>query len=306
VPYFTRTNGMYARRDVFDEHGLDVDADTETYDKMRDAALAVSNPAENMWGWGMTVNRSGDGNGLVQNVIFRHGGHVQDETGDIVTFNSPETVAALEWLAETYTAPEFADMLPPGVLSWTDTNNNEAFLASQVAITANAGTVLAKAILDEVPFAENIVFLPVPRRNTDNARLDFLSTGMKFYLITDAPNAEAVADLARHFLTLPVQQEIWRISTSYALPAYQAGWDDPIVTENANSVRAKEIALTETDFTGLRWPGPENEPIGSIGAGVFFTDMVGEILQGRSAAEVAEDYHQQFVQIYQDFGLPGE
>lgn len=306
VPFFTRAGGMYARRDIFDEYGLDVDADTETYAKLRDAALAISNPSENMWGWGMTVNRSGDGNALVQNVIFRHGGHLQDETGDIVTFNSPETVAALEWLAETYTAPEFADMLPPGVLSWTDPSNNEAFLASQTAITSNAGTVLAKAILDDVPFVETIVYLPNPRRISDNERLDFLSTGMKFYLITDAPNPEAVADLTRHFLTLPVQEEIWRISASYALPAYQTGWDSPIITENENSVRAREIALTETDFTGLRWPGPENEAVGSIGAGVFFTDMVAEVLQGRSAAEVAEDYHNQFVQIYQDFGLPGE
>ena len=306
VPFFTRAGGMYARQDILEAAGLDVDADMDTWDKVRDAALAVSNPAENIWGWGMTVNRSGDGNALVQNVIFRHGGHLQDETGDIVTFNSPETVAALEWLNETYTAPEFADMLPPGVLSWTDPSNNEAFLASQSAITQNAGTVYAKAVLDDVPFWEDIVFLANPRRISDNAQLDYLTTGMKFYMITDAPNRDAVADLIRHFLTLPVQEEIWRISTSYALPAYQAGWDNPIVTENPNSVRARDLALNETDFTGLRWPGPENEPVGSIGAGVFFTDMVAEVLQGRPAAEVAEDYHQQFVQIYQDFGLPGE
>lgn len=305
VPFFTRAGGMYARQDIFDEFGLDVDADTETYEKLRDAALAVSNPAENMWGWGMTVNRSGDGNALVQNVIFRYGGHLQDETGELVTFNSPETIAALEWLAETYTAPEYADMLPPGVLSWTDTNNNEAFLASQTALTANAGTVYAKAVLDDVPFWENIVFLPNPKRITDDTRIDFLSTGMKFYLITDAPNQDACFDIMRHFLTLPVQEEIWRISTSYALPAYQTGWDNPIIADNPNSVRARDIALNATDFTGLRWPGPENEAIGSIGAGVFFTDMMSEIIQGRPAAEVVADYHDQFVQIYQDFGLQG-
>jgi multiple sugar transport system substrate-binding protein len=305
VPFFTRAGGLYVRQDIFEEAGLDVDADTETYDALRDAALAVSNPSENMWGWGMTVNRSGDGNSLVTNVIYRHGGHVQDEAGEIVTLNSPETVAALEWLAEIYTAPEYADMLPPGVLSWTDPSNNEAYLAGQTAITDNAGTVYAKAVLDDVPFWENITFLPRPVRMSDNARLEFLS-GMKFYLITDAVNADAVADVTRHFMTLPVQEEVWRISTSYALPAYLSGWDNPIITENANSMRARDIALNETDFTGLRWPGPYNEAIGSIESGVFFTDMMGEILQGRPAAEVVADYHQQFVQIYQDFGLPGE
>ena len=110
----------------------------------------------------MTVNRSGDGNSMVQNVIFRHGGHLQDETGQKVTFNSPETIAGLEWLKETYTAEEYAPMLPPGVLSWIDTSNNEAFLAGQIAITQNAGTMYAKAELDQVPFAEQIVYVPVP------------------------------------------------------------------------------------------------------------------------------------------------
>lgn len=306
VPFFTRAGGFYVRQDIFEENGLDVDADTETYDALRDTALAISNPDENMWGWGMTVNRSGDGNSMVQQVLFRHGSHMQDETGELVTFNSPETVAALEWLNQTYTAPEFADMLPPGVLSWTDPSNNEAFLASQIAITDNAGTVYAKAVLDDVPFWEDIVFLPRPVRTSDGARLDFFTGGMKFYMITDAANPDAVADLTRHFLTLPVQEEVWRISTSYALPAYQSGWDNPIITENANSVRASEIALNETDFTGLRWPGPYSEAVGSIEAGVFFTDMVAEVLQGRDAAEVAAEYHNQFVQIYQDFGLPGE
>lgn len=306
VPFFTRAGGLYARQDVFDAAGLDIFAASETYDQMRDAAAAASNPAENMWAWGMTVNRSGDGNSLVQNVIFRYGGHVQDETGELVTFNSPETIAALEWLRDTYTAPEFADMLPPGVLAWTDPSNNEAFLADQTALTDNAGTVYAKAVLDEVPFWEDIVFLPRPVRMSDNARLDFLSGGMKFYVITDAVNTDAVADVIRHFLTLPVQEEVWRISTSYALPAYQTGWDNPVITNFDNSVRAGDIARTETDFTGLRWPGPNNEAIGSIGEGVFFTDMVAEVLQGRDPAEVAADYHQQFVFIYQDFGLPGE
>ncbi len=306
VPFFTRANGYYVRADMFAAAGLDPIADTETYDKMRAAALAVSDPSNNQWGWGMTINRSGDGNGLVQNVMFRYGGHLQDETGQKVTFNSPETIAGFTWLAETYGSEDYAEMLPPGILSWTDTNNNEAFLAGQIAITQNAGTVYAKAVLDDVPFWENIAYVPVPIRVTDNARLDFLSTGMKFYMIKDAKNRAAAEDIARHFLTQPVQDRVWSISTAYALPAYTNGWESPIITGDANSVTAKTIALNETDFTGLQWPGPLNEAIGSIAEGTYFTDAMGEILQGGDVAEVVASYHDQFVQIYQDFGLDGE
>ncbi len=306
MPFFTRANGHYVRADYFAEKGLDALAECETYDKMRAAAMAVSDASQNRWGWGMTINRSGDGNALVQNVIFRYGGHLQDETGQKVTFNSPETIAALNWLKDTYSAEEFQPMLPPGILSWTDTNNNEAFLAGQVAITQNAGTVYAKAVLDDVPFWENIAYSPYPLRVTDNARIDFLSGGMKFYLITDAKNKAAVYDLARHFMTQPVQDRIWSISTAYALPAYTNGWESPIVAENANSLAAKTIALNETDFTGLQWPGPLNEAVGSIAEGTYFTDAMAEILQGGSVEEVVANYHEQFVQIYQDFGFDGE
>ena len=306
VPFFTRVNGLWVRQDIFVEHGLDIIDDTETYDKLRDAALEVSNPDENMWGWGMTINRSGDGATLVQQVLFRFGSHVQDASGQIVTFNSQETIDGLNWLKETYSDEQWAPMLPPGVLSWTDANNNEAFLASQVATTQNAGTVYAKAVLDEVPFAGEIAYIPYPKRIDDDERLDFLSQGMKFFLINGARNKEAVYDTIRHFLSLPVRERVWSISTGYALPAYENGWENEIIAENPNSLRAKDIALNETDFNGLAWPGEDNAALAAIGAGVFFTDMMSEILQGRSTEEVVEDYHEQFVQIYQDFGREGE
>ncbi len=306
VPFFTRSNGLFVRQDIFVENGLDIIEDTRTYDQLRESALKVSNPAENRWGWGMTVNRSGDGAGLVQNVIFRYGGHVQDETGQLVTFDSPETVAALEWLKETYTAEEYAPMLPPGVLSWTDPSNNEAYLAGQTVITQNAGTVYAKAVLDEVPFADQIAFIPNPVRNTDEVRLDFLSGGMKFFSIKGAKNQEAVYDLIRHFMTEPVLERIWSISTGYALPAYADGWDNAIIAENPNSLRARDMALTETGFNGLPWPGEDNEALASIAAGTPFTDMMSEVLQGQPVEEVVANYHEMFVQIYQDFGREGE
>jgi multiple sugar transport system substrate-binding protein len=306
APFFTRAGGYYVRQDIFAEAGLDPVADIDTYDKMRDAALAVSKPDQQVWGWGMSINRSGDGTSLVQNVIFRYGGTLQDETGQLVTFNSPETIAALNWLKETYTDPRFANMLPPGVLSWTDPNNNEAFLAGQIAITQNAGTMYAKAQLDQVPFADQIVFAPYPKRNSDGARLDFLSGGFKFFAITGAKNRAAVDDVVRHFHTLPVVETVWTISRGYALPAFRSGWDNPIITSDANSMRGKEIALTETDFNGLPWPGEDNAAVASIASGVYYTDMMAEIMQGRSTEEVVADYHSQFVQIYQDFGFQGE
>ncbi len=119
VPFISITGAWFARKDVFEAKGIDVQT-LDTWDKRRDAALAVSDPANKMWGWGITINQSGDGFGFLVGVIQSFGGSFTDETGLKVTFNSPETIAAANWLKETYSSEKYAPMRPPGIESWTD------------------------------------------------------------------------------------------------------------------------------------------------------------------------------------------
>jgi len=303
VPWFTRIDGWWARRDVFEPAGIDT-ATLTTLDLRRQAALDVSDPENNMFGWGITVNRSTDARALAQHTLFHFGSTLQDETGDFVTFNSPESVAALEWLHETYTGDEWAPMLPTGWEAWTDTGNNEAFLAGILALTQNAGTMYANAVLTEVPFADQIDYLPNPLRLSDDSPVDMLG-GVMLHAIEGSNNREATNDLIRHLCSEAVQQRIWTISRAYAVPAYRNGWTDPIITENANSSRAESATWDNKEFTGLRWPGPPSVAVDTVAGGFDQVDMIGEVLQGRPAADVVEDYHNRWVQIWQDLGLPG-
>ncbi|MBZ0293921.1 MAG: extracellular solute-binding protein [Anaerolineae bacterium] len=141
VPFIANTTGYFMRGDKLAEIGV-APTDLETYDQRRDAALAMSDPDNEFWGWGLTPNQSGDGYGFLMSLINSFGGHFTDETGQIVQFNSPETLAAVEWLAETYDMEGmYAPMLPPGILSWTDISNNEAYLADAIGYTHNAFSV---------------------------------------------------------------------------------------------------------------------------------------------------------------------
>lgn len=305
VPFFTRANGWYVRKDILEPAGIDLANGFNTLDQRRDAALKVTDAAAQVWGWGITVNRSGDGRGFVQNTLYDFGSTLQDETGEIITFNSPESVAALTWLKDTFTSDQWAAMLPPGIISWTDTSNNEAFLAGTLATTQNAGTMYAKAVLEKVPFANDIAWMPYPQRNTDNAYIDLMG-GTKFHVIKDTKNKDATYDLIRHLLTQPVQERIWTISQSYALPAYKNGWAHDLIQSVDNSKRIEPVVWNDAGFTGLRWPGPYSAAIDSVNGGNDHTDMVAEVLQGRDIEEVVADYHQRWVQLWQDFGLKGE
>ena len=304
VPWFTRVDGWWARTDIFGPAGIDVTTLVDLNSR-REAALQISDPANNRWGWGITVNRSGDGKAIATSVCLAFGSTIQDEAGEKITFNSPESVAALDWFKETYTTEKYAPMLPTGWGAWVDTGNNEAFLAGTLVLTQNGGTLYAKAHLDGVPFADDIAYMPNPVRMSNGGNVDQLA-GVFLHVIKDSKNRDAAYDLIRHLLTLPVQQRIWEISLAYAVPAYKNGWTDPLVTNTPNSVLAEPAVWNNIDFTGLRYPGPSSAALDAITGGFDQTDMIAEVLQGRSSADVVAEYHDRWVQVFQDFGLPGE
>lgn len=72
----------------------------------------------------------GDGNNYAHWLLWSHGGQMVDKNGK-VTINSPETVAALTYARELYKT------FIPGTESWLDINNNRAFVAGQISLTAN-------------------------------------------------------------------------------------------------------------------------------------------------------------------------
>jgi multiple sugar transport system substrate-binding protein len=255
VPFYGRAGGLYARRDLFAQHGLDVDRDTETYDKLREAALRITDPGKQKWGWGLSLGRNTDGNTTVQQALLRYGSQLQDASGQLVTFHSPETTAGLRWLQETYADPAWSNMFPPGFSSWSAPSNNEVFLAGTLAITDNAGTMYAKAVFDKLPIAKDIALLPRPKRVTDGQRLDALA-GVRLHIPKGAKNRAASYDIFRHLLSEPFQRILLQISPGYVLPPYRKLWSDPLVQTNDNARRAEALAYPNHPFTGLRHPCP--------------------------------------------------
>lgn len=79
-------------------------------------------------------NAVGDGNGWTHTILWGFGGKMVDDEGTVV-INSPETIAALEYVKELY------ENFIPGTLSWQDPNNNKAYLAGEVSVTNNGISV---------------------------------------------------------------------------------------------------------------------------------------------------------------------
>lgn len=302
VPFMSVTGAWFARRDLFEAAGIDVHS-LESWDDYRDAALAVSNPDNNVWGWGLTVNRSGDAHGLINGVLHGFGASFTDETGLKVTFNSPQAVDAVAWLADIYTNEMYAPMLPPGVLSWTDTGNNEAYLAGTVALTTNQPSVYGAARANNNPVFEQTAIIHGPKTN-DGRRLEAGANGW-LTIFKGAPNIELARELVIALLDPANIVPMAQAGGGLFLPAYEGLWTDEVIGADPNFETLREIMFNPDLYYGRSHPAPPNALIDAIEGAAIQSQMMANVINGTmTAAQAVEDAHNKIVQIFEEGGVP--
>jgi len=315
IPHFIRAGGFWVRMSAMKEAGVDPFNDLSDLGKLRDVALKISKPDKDFAGWGMTANRSGDGDTMMRNAIFMFGGQLADETGQLVVLNKEpyrtNSLLGINWLKETYTDPKFASMLPPGVGGWTDPTNNEAWLGGKVGITNNAGTVFAKAVVDKNPVADDTYLIAQPKGLGPNAKTLMGAGGaMCFFIMKGAKNREASEQMIRYLMAPAVQKQMYTISTGYVYPAREWGWTEPEITESNYAKHVtevwKKIASDPSGYLGSAYPGSPQPHINALDNSNFFTDMFGEILGGKPVEDSLASAHQRAVQTFKEFGAKGE
>jgi multiple sugar transport system substrate-binding protein len=303
VPFLGGSTGFFIRGDKLTEAGIDP-ATLTTFDARRDAALAISDPDNGFWGWGLTPNQSGDGFGWLVTLIQAFGGHFTDETGTIVQFNSPEVVAAVEWLRETYDREgRFAAMLPPGIESWGDISNNEAWLAGSIGYTHNAFSLYAQSKREENPVYDNTVLLRSATANNGDSR-DGGSVLGWLTIFRGAPNVELAKELALHLLDPANFMPMAEVGGGLFMPAYNDLWTDELLAIDPNFNTIKEQVSVEEPFLGTSWPADPNAAIDAIRAQGVVEQMAANAISGRMTPEQAvQDAHQKIVDIFEEGGI---
>ena len=301
IPFIGTTTAYMVRGDKLKEQNIDP-ASLTTFAERREAALAMSGP--DFYGWGLTPNQSGDGYGFLVLAIQSFGGHYTDETGMIVEFDSPETVAAVEWLAETYDRNgKYAVMLPPGVESWTDTSNNEAYLAGQLGYTHNSFSIYAQSKRDASPVYPNTLLLPAPRANNGDSR-DGGQVGGWLTIFKGSPNVALAKELALHLLAPENFGRISALGGVLFTPAYANLWTDELIASDPNLAVIKQQVSVEDPFIGASWPANPNAAIDAIRAQGVVEQMMANVIAGRmKPADAVKDAHQKIVDLFEEGGI---
>lgn len=304
IPYHQRTDGGYYRRDAFDKAGIDLQT-IRQFEPLREATLAVSDPDNEFYGWGITVNRSGDGNFLINRIKTGYGASWQDETGQFIRTNSPEMIEAMEFIRDTYSDPKYETMLPPGVLAWNDISNNEAYLGGVIAYTQNAGTVYAKAVVDNNPVAEHTNYHK-PVGGPVNQEFLGLSSS-NWNILRGAKNGAAAKQLALEFTAnLERMNAMLASSPAYAVPAYTNLWEmSEFVSNFEPAYQVKSAALDDSGINAEAWPGQPSAAMTGLNESGIWNDMVNAILTGTDVETAVAEAHDRMVLVFQEFDLPG-
>ncbi|MDX0758246.1 extracellular solute-binding protein [Sinorhizobium medicae] len=219
----------------------------------------------------------GDGNNYAHWLLWSHGGKMVDESGKVM-INSPETLAAVNYAKSLY------ETFIPGTESWLDINNNRAFLAGQVSLTAN-GVSLYYAAKKDPALAELAADI-----RTTNFPIGPVGQSVELHqtssiLLFKHSKYPEAAKAYLKFMMEADQMNAWiEGSSAYCCQSLKAFADNPVWT--SDPIHAPYARASET----LR-PNGYAGPLGYASAGVMadyvLVDMFASAVTGRATPEDA-------------------
>ncbi|PRA52623.1 ABC transporter substrate-binding protein [Brucella pituitosa] len=219
----------------------------------------------------------GDGNNYAHWLLWSHGAQMVNEKGE-VTINSPETLAALNYAKELYAT------FIPGTESWLDINNNRAFLAGQVSLTANGVSIYYAAKNDPklAEIAEDMRSTNFPIGPVGKSVELHQTSSLLVFKHTKYPEA---AKAYLKFMMEADQMNAWiKGSSAYCCQPLKAFANNPVWTENP--IHAPYARASET-LRPNGYAGPLGYASAAVMADYVLVDMFASAVTGAETLEEA-------------------
>ena len=302
IPYFTSSDAWFVRKDWCQAKGIDP-ASLDTYEKCRDAALAISDPSKNQFGWGFSPYAVGDASSVITHCVNSYGGSIQDKTGTKVVWNSPETIAAITFFADIYTNPKYKNMLPTGYESWDGSGNNMAWLNGTIGMTSNAFTMYAKSKDDKNPVFDKTFVLQRPKGPAVKTALRGGQLGY-FYIPKGAKNADLAMETAKYMMVPEQWFAIAKQANGLILPAYESQWKNDFWKSDPNFAQLEGQVRDPSAYNQQYYPGPVTPGVDGVIANKVIENMMAAIIQkGQKVADAVKNADDQMRKIFEQFGL---
>jgi hypothetical protein len=230
---------------------------------------------------GIGMSQEIDSDMAARGLIWSHGGAVQDENEN-VTINSPETVAAAEFMKGLYEGA-----MTDEVFAWNPASNNQGFVAGKLSYILNS--ISAYRTLQKVnpEIADDVFF--VKALEGPDQRFAAQHVMYNWIVPKHASNVDAAKEFLLHY-TENYARATWE-SELYDFPAFPdrvpdlEGWldSDPFGSEPANKLAVLKDALDWS--TNVGYKGSANTAIGEVFGTFILPNMFARVARGRQSAE---------------------
>ncbi len=163
VPLEVDVFPMFARTDLLKEAGLEI---PKTWDELRAAAKAITEKNPQVAGLGITLSNANDAEMQMRMLVWSFGGAMFSEDGKTATWNTPETVAAYQYIADMFAE----GLIPKTVLTWDDAGNNTAYQTGRAAFIMNPASVYSWMKENDPELLASSAMIEIPKGPGDKGR----------------------------------------------------------------------------------------------------------------------------------------
>jgi len=235
IPKDIGTLALYYNKDLFDEVGAAYPTNEWTWEDLSAAAEELTDEAAGIYG----LNADNNGQNFYWNIIWQNGGDVLSEDGETCTFDSPETIEAMEY-AVSFVEKGYS----PTPAQFANLTADEYFESGKSAMTFAGSWMLTEyQSVDELNF--DVVELPKGKERAS------ICSGMAFSVSANTAYPEEAKQFAEYLGSEEAQ--LIQAQSGAAIPAYsgtQQPWIDQFADfDAAPFVKVEEYGHTSPGFT---------------------------------------------------------
>ena len=275
-----------------------------TWQELLDGGTRIKNESGIQMGIGMSNEI--DSNMAAQALLWAFDASVQDENENVI-INSPETIAAVEYMAQLYQGA-----MTPEVFGWNAASNNQLMVAGQASYILNSISAY-RAAQEQNPAVANDIHFVGPLAGPNGTAL---ANGHAVYNAM-VPNYSQNQDTAKEFLLHLVANYKTKTQESllYDFPGFpsiapelfeEGGWLD--VDPYGSEPPDKLVVLKDANdwTTNIGHPGPANAVMGSVFGEFVLPNMLARVARGeQTAQESVAEAEAQIQQFYEDWAAEG-
>ncbi|HEX5535200.1 MAG TPA: substrate-binding domain-containing protein [Actinomycetales bacterium] len=230
---------------------------------------------------GLGMSQEIDSNMAGRAVLWSFGGAIQNEQEQVV-INSPETIAAVEFMAKL-----FQQTMTNEVFSWNAASNNQGLIAGKLSYILNSISAYRTAQTANPDVANDVSFVPALKGPKTALAAEHVM--YNWIVPSFAKNADAAKEFLLHYT------ENWASVTYhsqlYDFPAWDKlvpqldGWlgNDPFGSKPADKLAF--LSKAKDWSTNIGHPGPSNTAIGEVFGTFVIPNMFARAARGQQSPQ---------------------